>query len=79
MIDLLLNLLMLFLLITTSFCVFTKDISTSVITLPIFGAILVVIFVILQAPGVALAEAVMTAGLTTVFFVITIHKTSIER
>ncbi|MBE4906488.1 DUF4040 domain-containing protein [Bacillus luteolus] len=78
MIDLLLNLLMLFLLITAFFCVFTKDISTSVITIPIFSAILVVIFVILQAPGVALAEAVMTAGLTTVFFVITIHKTEYE-
>ncbi|QOR67999.1 DUF4040 domain-containing protein [Cytobacillus suaedae] len=79
MIDLLINLLMLFLLITAFFCIFTKDISTSVITLPIFGVILVVIFVILQAPGVALAEAVMTAGLTTVFFVITLNKTGIER
>ncbi|WP_227938300.1 Na(+)/H(+) antiporter subunit B [Alkalihalobacillus deserti] len=75
MIDILFNLLMIFLLITAFFMVFTKDISNSVITLPIFGAILVVIFVILQAPGVALAEAVMTAGLTTVFFVITINKT----
>lgn len=75
MIDILLNLLMLFLLLAAFFCVFTKDISTSVITLPIFGAILVVVFVILQAPGVALAEAVMTAGLTTSFFVITINKT----
>ncbi|WP_100407609.1 Na(+)/H(+) antiporter subunit B [Bacillus solitudinis] len=75
MIDILFNLLMIFLLITAFFMVFTKDISNSVITLPIFGTILVVIFVILQAPGIALAEAVMTAGLMTVFFVITINKT----
>ncbi len=74
-IDILFNLLMIFLLITAFFMVFTKDISNSVITLPIFGTILVVIFVILQAPGIALAEAVMTAGLMTVFFVITINKT----
>lgn len=74
-IDILLNLLMVFLIITAIFMVFTKDISNSVITLPIFGAILVIIFVILQAPGVALAEAVMTAGLTTIFFVITLNKT----
>jgi energy-converting hydrogenase B subunit D len=74
-VDLLFNLLMLFLLIASFYMVFTRDISNSVITLPIFGAILVVIFVILQAPGVALAEAVMTAGLTTIFFVITINKT----
>ncbi|UOQ92041.1 DUF4040 domain-containing protein [Halobacillus shinanisalinarum] len=75
MIDIIFNLLMIFLIITAFFIVFSKNISHSVITLPIFGAILVVIFVILQAPGVALAEAVMTAGLTTVFFVITINKT----
>lgn len=74
-IDIILNILMVFLIITAFFMVFTKDISNSVITLPIFGAILVVIFVILQAPGVALAEAVITAGLTTGFFVITINKT----
>lgn len=75
MIDIIFNILMIFLIITAFFMVFTKDISNSVITLPIFGAILVVIFVILQAPGVALAEAVITAGLTTGFFVITINKT----
>ena len=55
--------------------VFTKDMLTSVISLTIFGVILVVIFVILQAPGAALAEAVIAAGLTTGFFVITINKT----
>ncbi len=74
-IDIIFNLLIIFLIITAFFIVFSKDISHSVIILPIFGAILVVIFVILQAPGVALAEAVMTAGLTTMFFVITINKT----
>ncbi|WP_088102911.1 Na(+)/H(+) antiporter subunit B [Halalkalibacter urbisdiaboli] len=75
MIDIILNMLMIFLIITAFFMVFTKDISTSVIALPIFGAILVVIFVILQAPGPAMAEAVIAAGLTTVFFVITINHT----
>jgi energy-converting hydrogenase B subunit D len=74
-IDIIFNLLMIFLIVTAFFIVFSQDISHSVITLPIFGAILVVIFVILQAPGVALAEAVMTSGLTTVFFVITLNKT----
>ncbi|XQY93793.1 Na(+)/H(+) antiporter subunit B [Metabacillus sp. HB246100] len=79
MIDILINLLMIFLLITTCFMVFTKDPSNSVITLPLFGTILVVIFVILQAPSAALAEAVITAGLTTTFFVMTIHKTESRR
>ncbi|CQR48037.1 putative monovalent cation/H+ antiporter subunit B [Paraliobacillus sp. PM-2] len=79
MIDLIFNMLMIFLLITAFFMVFTKDILTSVITLPIFGAILVVIFVILQAPGPAIAEAVIASGLTTFFFVITINKTEYEQ
>jgi energy-converting hydrogenase B subunit D len=78
-IDITFNLLMIFLIVTAFFIVFSQDISHSVITLPIFGAILVVIFVILQAPGVALAEAVMTSGLTTVFFVITLNKTEYGR
>ncbi len=75
MIDIIFNMLMIFLIITAFFMVFTKDISNSVIALPIFGATLVVIFVILQAPSAAMAEAVIAAGLTTVFFVITINKT----
>jgi len=74
-IDIIFNMLMIFLIITAFFMVFTKDISNSVIALPIFGATLVVIFVILQAPSAAMAEAVIAAGLTTVFFVITINKT----
>ncbi|WP_456272625.1 Na(+)/H(+) antiporter subunit B [Bacillus sp. AK031] len=79
MIEIILNILVIFLLLTAIFIVFTKDISNSVIVLPIFGSILVIIFVILQAPSAALAEAVITAGLTTVFFVITINKTEYRR
>lgn len=74
-IDIILNVLMIFLLITAFFMVFTKNLLSSVIALPIFGTILVIIFVILQAPDAALAEAVIAAGLTTGFYVITINKT----
>lgn len=77
--DIIFNLLMIFLLITAFFMVRTKDISNSAFALPIFGGLLVVIFVILQAPSAALAEAVITTGLTTVFFVITINKTEFRR
>jgi len=73
--DILLNMLMIFLIFTAFFMVFTKDTLTSVIVLPIFSAILVIIYVILQSPSAALAEAVIAAGLTTGFFVITINKT----
>ncbi|WP_097017603.1 Na(+)/H(+) antiporter subunit B [Orenia metallireducens] len=75
MIYVILNMLMIFLLFTAFFAVFTKNLLNSIITLAIFSAILIVIFVILQAPDAALAEAVIGAGLTLTFFVITINKT----
>lgn len=75
MIDIIFNLLMIFLIFTSFFMVFTKDILNSVIVLPIFSTILAAVYVILQAPSAALAEAVIAAGLTTCFFVITINKT----
>jgi len=78
-IDTILNMLMIFLIFTAFFMVFTKNLLNSVIALQIFGTILVVIFLILQAPGVALAEALIAAGLTTGFFVITINKTEYRR
>lgn len=71
----LLNILLIMLLLTAIFAVFTDNLLNSVITLSIFSGILVVIFVVLQAPDVALAEAVIAAGLTTSFFIITINKT----
>ena len=68
-------LFLLFLLITAITAVFTKNLINSVISLSVFSGILVIIFVFLQAPDVALAEAVIAAGITTSFFIITINKT----
>ena len=67
--------LLLFLVITAFVAVFTENIINSVISLSVFSGILVVIFVFMQAPDVALAEAVIAAGITTSFFIITINKT----
>ena len=75
MIEIIFYILMLFLLLTAFYAVFTDDLLNAVITLSVFSGILVVIFIILQAPDVALAEAVIAAGLTTSFIVITINKT----
>ena len=72
-----LNLLLLFLILTAVVAVFSKNILNAVITLSVFSGILVVIFIFLQAPDVALAEAVIAAGLTTSFFIITINKTEV--
>ncbi len=75
MITIIFNILLLFLLLTAFTAVFTDNIFNSVIVLSVFSGILVVVFIILQAPDVALAEAVIAAGLTTSFFIITINKT----
>ncbi|WP_246050119.1 Na(+)/H(+) antiporter subunit B [Aquibacillus sediminis] len=77
--DMIVTLLMIFLLVTAFFMVFTKQTANAVIAFPIFGSILVVLFVIFQAPSVAMAEAVITAGLATGFFVITFNKTKDSR
>ncbi|MFW6287837.1 MAG: Na(+)/H(+) antiporter subunit B [bacterium] len=71
-----LNLLMVFLLFTAFFVVFTEDLLNTIIILFMFSSILVVIYVILQSPGVALAEAVIAAGLTIAFYVITVNHSS---
>lgn len=68
-------LLLAFLLVTAITAIFTRNLINSVISLSVFSGILVVIFVFLQAPDVALAEAVIAAGITTSFFIITINKT----
>lgn len=75
MIDIILNILMIFLLFTAFFVVFTKKLLNSVIILFVYSTILIVIYIILQSPGTALAEAVIAAGLTITFYVITITKT----
>lgn len=74
--DVILNILMIFLLFTAFFVVFTKNLLNSVIILFIYSAILVIVYVILQSPDAAMAEAVIGAGLTIAFFVITINKVS---
>ena len=55
--------------------VFADNLVNSVIGLSIFSSSLVVIFVIFQAPDVALTEIVIGSGITTGLFIITIDKT----
>ncbi|MFW5984861.1 MAG: Na(+)/H(+) antiporter subunit B [Halanaerobiaceae bacterium] len=73
--NLILPVLFIFLIITASTAIFTTNLINSVISLSVFSGILVLIFVFLQAPDVAMAEAVISAGITTSFFIITINKT----
>ncbi|WP_027339097.1 Na(+)/H(+) antiporter subunit B [Halonatronum saccharophilum] len=75
MIELILYILLSFLVVAAFAVIFSDDLLSCLIILSIFSAVLVIVFVIFQAPDVALAEAVIAAGITTGFFVITINKT----
>jgi len=55
--------------------VYQKDLLISVIFLAAVSMCLAVIYLLLQAPDIAITEAAVNAGLTTFIFVITIKKT----
>lgn len=75
MINFIFGMLLILLIVTAAFALFTKRLLNSIITLSIFSALLVIILIVLQAPDLALAEAVIAAGIMTSFFVVTINKT----
>ncbi len=63
------------LIISGTSAVFFRRVINSVISLSVFSVTLAAIFLIHQAPDVAMAEAVVGAGLTTALFLVTISRT----
>lgn len=53
----------------------SKDLLLSVIFLAVVSMSLAMIYLVLQAPDIAITEAAINAGLTTLIFVIAINKT----
>ncbi len=76
--DLVIGILSVFLLVTAFFAITFKNLINSVLSLSIFSILLAVIFVMYQAPDVAMAEAVVGAGLLTSLFIVAISKTTGE-
>lgn len=79
MMEMIVYLLLLFILLTAFFASFTKDLVNSLIALSLLSSTFVILFIILQAPDVALTEVVVASGITTGFFIITIDKTGGKR
>ncbi|MBA4347301.1 MAG: sodium:proton antiporter [Clostridiales bacterium] len=52
---------------------FSRKIFTAVIGLSIISLVAVVAFIMMQAPDVAITEAVIGSGLVTALFVFTLH------
>ena len=64
------------LLVTTALiATFSKDLLAAVIVFSVYSLIMSLLWLRLQAPDLALAEAAVGAGVTTVLFVVTIFKT----
>ncbi len=69
------NSLLLFLLISAFFAVHFRDHLSAVLSLSVFSTGMSVVFAVYRAPDVALAEAVVGAGLGTALFLIAVSKT----
>lgn len=75
MIDLIFGIILVMLVVTAALALFSEKLLNSVVILSLFSSLLVILLIILQAPDLALAEAVIAAGIMTSFFIITINKT----
>lgn len=79
MMDFIIYLILIFTLVSAFYAAFTSNLINSLLALSILSSNLVMLFVILQAPDVALTEIVIASGVTTGFFIITIDKTGGKR
>ncbi|MBC7229384.1 MAG: DUF4040 domain-containing protein [Actinobacteria bacterium] len=71
-----LNLVFIALLVATALLsVFARDLLAAVIIFSVYSLIMALMWQRLQAPDLALTEAAVGAGVTTVLFVVTIFKT----
>jgi len=72
------NLLLLLLLIVSWIAIELKDLLYSVIILGGASVTLATIFYMLQAPDIAITEAVVGAGVSTILYVVAISRTRRE-
>jgi uncharacterized MnhB-related membrane protein len=68
--------LMSFLVILATTVVFTRDLLAATVVFLVYSLIMAIVFTLLKAPDVALTEAAVGAGITTLLFIITIAKTT---
>ncbi len=71
----LLVVLTLILIVAAILTVYFKDLVAAIVASSVISLIASVYFYLLQAPDVAMTEAAVGVGLTTVIFIITVRKT----
>jgi multicomponent Na+:H+ antiporter subunit B len=64
-----------FLIVTALAASEAPDMLSAVIALSVFGILMAIIFVILQAPDVALTQAIINSGLVTSLFLVAYSQT----
>jgi len=69
-------LLLLFLIILALVVVFTKDLLAAAMVFSVYSLVMAIIFTRLQSPDVALTEATVGSGITTMLFIVAIIKTT---
>jgi uncharacterized MnhB-related membrane protein len=75
MLELLNLLLLLFLIVCAVAVARTRDILVSVIIFAAYSLVMALLWQQLEAPDLALTEAVLGAGVTTILFLVVINKT----
>lgn len=73
-IDILLIILLTILVVCTIATVFTKRLLTAVIIYMSFSLIMAIIWALLQAPDLAITEAAVGAGVTSILYFVTLDK-----
>lgn len=68
--------LLLFLVTTAAVAIKLKDLLAAVIVFSAYSLMMAILWTQLRAPDLALTEAAVGAGITTVLFVVTIFKTA---
>ena len=69
------NVFLLILMVMAICALEVRNLINSVIMLAVFSLVLSIVFYYLKAPDVAMAEAAVGAGVSTVIFVTAIHRT----
>ncbi len=67
--------LSLFLVITALVSAEAEEMLSAVVALSIFGVLLAILFAVLQAPDVALTQAIINSGLVTSLFLVAYSQT----
>ncbi|MTI96604.1 MAG: DUF4040 domain-containing protein [Firmicutes bacterium] len=64
-----------FMILTALFSILYTNLLNALVCFSLFNLAMVVVFLLLQAPDVAMAEAVIGLGLTTALFIVAVSRT----